>query len=71
MNRFAMTLGQYWINQLDNTIGWETAGDSILNIGDKPEHAQLPERIRIQISHKGSYFYAAKPEIIFRQHERI
>jgi hypothetical protein len=25
--------GQYWINELDNTIGSETYGDSILNIG--------------------------------------
>lgn len=25
-------LGQYWINQLDNTVGSETSGDSILNI---------------------------------------
>jgi hypothetical protein len=26
-------MGQYWINELDNTIGSETYGDSILNIG--------------------------------------
>jgi len=26
-------LGQYWINELDNTIGSETFGDSILNVG--------------------------------------
>ncbi|MEZ5070352.1 MAG: carboxypeptidase-like regulatory domain-containing protein [Bacteroidales bacterium] len=26
-------LGQYWINELDNTIGSDTYGDSILNVG--------------------------------------
>ncbi|MCK4921467.1 MAG: carboxypeptidase-like regulatory domain-containing protein [Bacteroidales bacterium] len=26
-------LGQYWINELDNTIGSETFGDSIMNLG--------------------------------------
>jgi hypothetical protein len=53
-------LGQYWINQLDNTIGSETAGDSILNIGVGTNllHARNYLNAYVyNISHKGSYFY--------------
>ena len=53
-------LGQYWINQLDNTIGSETAGDSILNIGVGSNllHARNYLNAYVyNVSHKGSYFY--------------
>ncbi len=52
--------GQYWLNQLDNTIGSETQGDSILNIGVGTylEHARntLDARI-LSLAHKGNWFY--------------
>ncbi len=51
-------LGQYRIDLLDNTIGSETAGDSILNlgVGGMLSHARnyLDGRI-ISLAHKGSY----------------
>ncbi|MBN1414453.1 MAG: carboxypeptidase-like regulatory domain-containing protein [Bacteroidales bacterium] len=53
-------MGQYWINQLDNTIGSETAGDSILNIGvgTNLQHARNNlDAYVYNISHKGSFYY--------------
>jgi hypothetical protein len=53
-------LGQYWINQLDNTIGSETSGDSILNIGIGTNllHARNYLSAYVyNVSHKGSYYY--------------
>jgi len=51
-------LGQYRIDLLDNTIGSETAGDSILNlgVGGMLSHARnyLDGRI-LSLAHKGSY----------------
>jgi hypothetical protein len=52
-------LGQYWINQLDNTIGSESAGDSILNIGvgSNLQHARnYLDAYVYSISHKGSFY---------------
>jgi hypothetical protein len=49
-------LGQYWINQLDNTVGSETAGDSILNIGvgTNLQHARnYLDAYVYNIGHKG------------------
>ena len=50
--------GQYWINLLDNVIGSDTYGDSILNIGVGTllNHARdyLDARI-YTLSHKGTY----------------
>ena len=51
-------LGQYLINELDNTIGSETYGDSILNvgIGTLLSHARnYLDAIVITTSHLGSY----------------
>jgi len=51
-------LGQYWINELDNTINSETYGDSILNIGvgTALNHARnYLDAIVISGSHLGSY----------------
>ncbi|MBN2761752.1 MAG: carboxypeptidase-like regulatory domain-containing protein, partial [Bacteroidales bacterium] len=53
-------LGQYWINQLDNTIGSETAGDSILNIGigTNLQHARnYLDAYVYNIGHKGSFYH--------------
>jgi hypothetical protein len=53
-------MGQYWINQLDNTMGSETAGDSILNIGvgTNLQHARNYLNAYVyNISHKGSLYY--------------
>lgn len=52
-------LGQYWINLLDNTIGSETANDSILNIGvgTNLQHARNNLSAYVyNISHKGSFY---------------
>jgi hypothetical protein len=52
-------LGQYWINQLDNTVGSETAGDSILNIGvgTNLQHARNYLSAYVySVSHKGSWY---------------
>jgi len=51
-------LGQYWINELDNTINSDTYGDSILNVGvgSLLTHARnYLEAIVISASHIGSY----------------
>ena len=51
-------LGQYWINELDNTINSETHGDSILNVGvgSLLTHARnYLEAIVVSASHLGSY----------------
>ncbi|TFH28521.1 MAG: TonB-dependent receptor [Bacteroidia bacterium] len=51
-------MGQYWINELDNTINSETYGDSILNIGvgTALTHARnYLDAIVISGSHLGSY----------------
>ncbi len=51
-------LGQYRIDLLDNTVGSETAGDSILNlgIGGNLTHARNYTDARIMnLTHKGSY----------------
>jgi hypothetical protein len=51
-------LGQYRIDLLDNTIGSETAGDSILNlgVGGMLDHARNFADISIlNLTHKGSY----------------
>jgi hypothetical protein len=51
-------LGQYRIDLLDNTIGSETAGDSILNlgVGGNLTHARnYTDAQIINITHKGSY----------------
>ena len=51
-------LGEYWIDQLDNTPGSETAGDSILNLGYGGNliHARNYLDARIyNLTHKGSY----------------
>jgi hypothetical protein len=51
-------IGQYWINELDNTIDSETYGDSILNIGVGTEqvHARnYLEAYVFNLSHLGSY----------------
>jgi hypothetical protein len=51
-------MGQYWINELDNTIGSETYGDSILNIGvgTMLSHARnYLDAIVISGAHLGSY----------------
>jgi CarboxypepD_reg-like domain len=69
-------MGQYWINELDNTVGSETAGDSVLNIGvgTNLQHARNYLNAYVyNISHKGSYFYGSgnlKWGIAW-QHERI
>jgi len=51
-------IGQYWINELDNTIDSETYGDSLLNIGVGTEqvHARnYLEAYVITSSHLGEY----------------
>ncbi|MCK5068320.1 MAG: carboxypeptidase-like regulatory domain-containing protein [Bacteroidales bacterium] len=51
-------MGQYWINELDNTVNSETYGDSILNIGVGTvlSHARnYLDAIVISGSHLGSY----------------
>ena len=51
-------IGQYWINELDNTIDSETYGDSLLNIGVGTEqvHARnYLEAYVISASHLGEY----------------
>ncbi len=51
-------IGQYWINELDNTIDSETYGDSLLNIGVGTEqvHARnYLEAYVISASHLGAY----------------
>ncbi|MDF1574222.1 MAG: TonB-dependent receptor [Bacteroidales bacterium] len=51
-------LGQYWINELDNTIDSETYGDSILNIGVGTvlSHARnYLDAYVISVSHLGAY----------------
>ena len=51
-------LGQYWINELDNTMGSETFGDSILNIGIGSflNHARnYLEAYVYSLSHIGEY----------------
>ncbi len=51
-------LGQYWINELDNTAGSDTYGDSILNIGVGASlvHARnYLDAIVISGAHLGSY----------------
>jgi len=51
-------LGQYWINELDNTAGSETYGDSILNIGvgGLLTHARnYLDAYVLSMSHIGSY----------------
>ncbi len=51
-------LGQYWINELDNTIQSETFGDSILNVGvgSMLSHARnYLDAIVVTASHLGSY----------------
>ena len=51
-------LGQYWINELDNTIQSETFGDSILNVGvgSMLSHARnYLDAIVVTLSHLGSY----------------
>lgn len=51
-------LGQYWINELDNTINSENYGDSILNVGvgSLLTHARnYLEAIVVSASHMGSY----------------
>ncbi len=51
-------LGQYWINELDNTVNSDTYGDSILNIGvgTALTHARnYLDAIVISASHLGSY----------------
>ncbi len=51
-------MGQYWINQLDNTINSETYGDSILNVGVGTllTHARnYLDAIVVTASHIGSY----------------
>ena len=51
-------IGQYWINELDNTIDSESYGDSLLNIGVGTEqvHARnYLEAYVISASHLGSY----------------
>ncbi len=53
-------LGQYWINQLDNTVGSETSGDSILNIGvgTNLQHARnYLDAYVYNISHRGSLYF--------------
>ncbi len=51
-------LGQYWINELDNTIGSDTYGDSILNVGvgSVLTHARnYLDAIVVSVNHLGSY----------------
>ncbi len=51
-------LGQYWINELDNTINSDTYGDSILNVGvgSLLTHARnYLDAIVVSASHIGSY----------------
>ena len=51
-------LGQYWINELDNTIDSDTYGDSILNVGvgSLLTHARnYLDAYVISASHLGSY----------------
>lgn len=51
-------MGQYWINELDNTVGSETYGDSILNIGvgTALTHARnYLDAIVVSGSHLGTY----------------
>ena len=51
-------LGQYWINELDNTINSDTYGDSILNVGvgSLLTHARnYLDAFVISASHLGSY----------------
>jgi hypothetical protein len=51
-------LGQYWINELDNTIDSDTYGDSILNVGvgSLLTHARnYLDAIVVSASHLGSY----------------
>ena len=51
-------IGQYWINELDNTINSESYGDSLLNIGVGTEqvHARnYLEAYVISASHLGAY----------------
>jgi len=51
-------LGQYWINELDNTIGSDTHGDSILNVGvgSLLTHARnYLDAIVVSVNHLGSY----------------
>ncbi len=52
-------MGQYWINQLDNTVGSETSGDSILNIGvgTNLQHARnYLDGYVYNAGHKGSLY---------------
>jgi hypothetical protein len=56
-------LGQYRIDLLDNTIGSETAGDSILNlgVGGMLNHARNYTEVHIMnLTHKGSYHTALR-----------
>jgi len=51
-------VGQYWINELDNTIDSENYGDSILNIGVGTEQVHARNYLDayvISASHLGSY----------------
>ncbi|MEN8156575.1 MAG: TonB-dependent receptor [Bacteroidota bacterium] len=51
-------LGQYWINELDNTLGSETYGDSILSVGvgSLLSHARnYLDAIVVSVAHLGSY----------------
>jgi len=51
-------LGQYWINELDNTLNSETYGDSILNVGvgSLLTHARnYLDAAVVSVSHLGSY----------------
>lgn len=51
-------LGQYWINELDNTLNSDTYGDSILNVGvgSLLSHARnYLEALVVSVSHVGSY----------------
>jgi len=51
-------IGQYWINELDNTIDSETYGDSLLNIGVGTEQVHARNYLDayvISASHLGDY----------------
>ncbi|MCK5135083.1 MAG: TonB-dependent receptor [Bacteroidales bacterium] len=51
-------LGQYWINELDNTIGSNTYGDSIINVGvgSLLTHARnYLDAIVVSVNHLGSF----------------
>ncbi|MBN2349860.1 MAG: carboxypeptidase-like regulatory domain-containing protein [Bacteroidales bacterium] len=52
-------LGQYWINLLDNVVGSETQGDSILNIGVGTilDHGRnFLDALIYAVEHKGSFY---------------